>query len=189
MESIKESIKNTKNVLADWNIVNKKENTIQIDIQNKPNAEPGVMETGMAKATDQSLVELDFVDSKEFKERCEMIDIIYKKVETMEEKINNLESRLNEESSLNSLNDSSLNTTNVCNVIYPFSNMNGLRYLTYPNIARPPPIPTPKPLTWSPSPLKQHSPNQSQQISNDPHKSNNNSNNKSGVSLFGIKLY
>lgn len=157
MESIKESISKTKSVLADWNIINKNENNIQIYIEDtskeilSDSLSEQLTDTSDLNTIDKLNDSIKYYGNNEQKKletneiinKCNMIDDMFSKLEKMECKIENLEKvvkdneknlkQLSNDSleslnSLNSLNESNENiNSNYINYTYP----EGLKYLSY----------------------------------------------------------
>ena len=157
MESIKESISKTKSVLADWNIINKNENNIQIDIDDtskemlSESLSEKITDTSDSNTIDKLNDSIKYyennqhntIETNEIIKKCHMIDEMFSKLKKMESKIENLEKvvkdneqnlkQLSNDSleslnSLNSLNESNENINKNCiNYTYP----DGLKYLPY----------------------------------------------------------
>jgi len=152
MESIKESICKTKSVLADWNIINKNENNINLEIDETSCTSKDILiNSSSEKSIDiNKLNTIDKlndsikyyetnepkpIETNEILKKSQMIDEMFLKLEKMESKIENLENLVkNNETNLHQLlNDSvdSVDSVDSLNGSNQIINKNCINY-TYP---------------------------------------------------------
>jgi hypothetical protein len=128
MESIKESICKTKSVLADWNIINKNENNIKLEIDDTSCTSNDILINSSSKMS-IDINKLNTIDklngyikyyetneekpieTNEILKKSQMIDAMFLKLEKIESKIENLEKLVkNNETNLHQLSNNSVDS-------------------------------------------------------------------------------
>ena len=157
MESIKESIYKTKNALADWNIISKNDNKIEIEdtISNTPqsiskkssNTENIGEVSKLSNSIQTENITSDITsknkkiitENNEIIKKCQMIDDMFLKIEKMESKIDDLEKKIKEtenqqqmlklsKDTLDNLNESN---EDINTTMIQHTTPIGLKYLSY----------------------------------------------------------